>query len=117
MRLAEHNLIDTGPPTLGDLQQLFREVAHEEPGDRFLRAGHDDADAAVREADAMLRRGCAPFATGMDEDGGVDVGKGPGGRLDGKSHSRPSAIIHVPAVTNFKVLMESKGSARCEAGA
>lgn len=81
MRLAEHNLIDTGPPTLGDLQQLFREVAHEEPGDRFLRAGHDDADAAVREADAMLRRGCAPFATGMDEDGGVDVGKGPGGRF------------------------------------
>ena len=81
LSLTQQDLIYPRPTRLGDLQQFLREIAHEEPGDRFLRTVHLDPDAAIREREAVLGGRFGPFAAGIEEDGGVELREGPSGRF------------------------------------
>ena len=72
---------------------------------------HQDPDAAVRDGEAVPRRGRGPLATGLDEHGSVEVREGPGGGLDGKGDGGPGAVVQVPAAADVEEVAEADAAA------
>lgn len=116
LSLTQQNLINPRPPRFGNLQQLLREIAHKEPRYRFLRTVHQDPDAAICEGEAVLGRRFGPFAAGLDEDGGVQVCEGPGGRLDGECYGGPGTVVHIPAAAYIEVFLKADAAGFEEVG-
>ena len=79
--LTEHDLIHPSPPSVCDSQQILRKVPHKEPRNRFLRTVHQNPDATKCERYTVLGSEFGEFAAGLDEQGGIEVREGPGGRF------------------------------------